>query len=88
MEPHQNFLNQDTNIPKFGNYNIRLLVTSEYGCTDSLVVMNAFSDLKYFIEFPNAFIPNPHGPSGGYYSSKSDESRRYSILCSMYQIIS
>ena len=22
---------------------------------------------------PNAFIPNPQGPSGGFYSSKSDE---------------
>lgn len=59
---------------KFGNYNIRLNVYSEYGCSDSLIVYNAFSDSEYFIEFPNAFIPNPDGPSGGFYSSKSDES--------------
>jgi PKD repeat protein len=56
-----------------GNYNIRLLVSSEYGCSDSLTVTNVFSDSKDRIDFPNAFIPNSQGPSGGYYSSKSDE---------------
>jgi PKD repeat protein len=59
---------------KYGNYNISLKVYSEVGCTDSLVVLNAFSGSAYFIEFPNAFIPNTGGPSGGAYSSKSDES--------------
>jgi PKD repeat protein len=58
---------------KFSNYNVQLVVTSEYGSSDSLIVRNAFSGSEYFIEFPNAFIPNPEGPSGGYYSSKSDE---------------
>jgi PKD repeat protein len=58
---------------KFGNYNVRLVVTSEYGCSDSLIVSNAFSGSAYFIDFPNAFIPNSQGPTGGYYSSKSDE---------------
>ena len=38
-----------------------------------LFVSNAFSGSEYFIDFPNAFIPNAQGPSGGYYSSKSDE---------------
>ena len=59
---------------KFGNYNISLNAYSEYGCSDSLIVLNAFSGSEYYIEFPNAFIPNPNGPSGGFYSSKSDES--------------
>jgi PKD repeat protein len=59
---------------KYANYNISLVVFSDWGCSDSLTVLNAFSDSKYFIEFPNAFIPNSQGPSGGYYSSKSDES--------------
>jgi len=59
---------------KFGNYNVQLVVTSEHGCTDSLLKVNAFSGSAFFIDFPNAFIPNPDGPSGGYYSSKSDES--------------
>ena len=58
---------------KFGNYNVNLVVFSDYGCSDSLIVINAFSGSEYFIEFPNAFIPNSQGPTGGYYSSKSDE---------------
>jgi len=58
---------------KFDKYNVHLVAFSEYGCSDSLIVMNAFAGSGYFIKFPNAFIPNPTGPSGGYYSSKSDE---------------
>jgi PKD repeat protein len=59
---------------KYGNYNVSLKVYTEKGCSDSLVVLNAFSGSAYYIEFPNAFIPNTGGPSGGVYSSKSDES--------------
>jgi len=59
---------------KYGNYNVSLTVYSENGCSDSLMVLNAFSGSAYFIEFPNAFIPNTGGPSGGVYSSVSDES--------------
>ncbi|MBK7709583.1 MAG: PKD domain-containing protein [Bacteroidales bacterium] len=58
---------------KYGNYNVALKVYSDKGCTDSLVVSNAFSGSAYYIEFPNAFIPNTGGPSGGVYSSTSDE---------------
>lgn len=58
---------------KFSNFNIRLVVFSEFGCSDSLTVINAFSGSQYFVTFPNAFIPNLQGPSGGFYSSKSDE---------------
>jgi PKD repeat protein len=58
---------------KYSNYNVRLVASSDIGCSDTLIVMNAFTGSKYFIEFPNAFIPNANGPSGGYYSSKSDE---------------
>jgi hypothetical protein len=58
---------------RFGNYNIRMTAISEYGCMDSIEVVNAFSGSEYFIDFPNAFVPNPGGPSGGAYSSKSDE---------------
>lgn len=58
---------------RFSNYDVRLVVHSEWGCSDSLTVLNAFSGSEYFIEFPNAFIPNVQGPTGGYYSSKSDE---------------
>lgn len=59
---------------KSGDFNIGLVATSEFGCSDTLIVKNALSESGYFIEFPNAFIPNPDGPSNGYYSNKSDES--------------
>jgi len=58
---------------KYAKYNVSLVAISDWGCSDSLTVINAFSDSKYYIEFPNAIIPNSQGPSGGYYSSKSDE---------------
>lgn len=58
---------------KYGQYNVKLTALNEYGCSDSILVLNAFAGSKYFIEFPNAFIPNPDGPSTGLYSSKSDE---------------
>lgn len=58
---------------RYNNYNVKLVVSSEFGCSDSLIVTNAFSGSGYFINFPNAFIPNPDGPSGGFYSNKSDE---------------
>jgi hypothetical protein len=58
---------------KFSNYNVRLVAFSDWGCSDSLTIFNAFSGSDYFIDFPNAFIPNVQGPSGGYYSRKSDE---------------
>jgi PKD repeat protein len=59
---------------KYGIFNVSLIASSDYGCSDSLIVMNAFSGSEYFIDFPNAFIPNSQGPTGGYYSAKSDES--------------
>jgi PKD repeat protein len=58
---------------KYGNYDIRLVAISEKGCRDSIIVSNAFSGTGNFIDFPNAFIPNPNGPSSGYYSPRSDE---------------
>lgn len=58
---------------RFSSYDVRLVVYSDWGCSDSLTVFNAFSRSEYFIDFPNAFIPNIQGPTGGYYSSKSDE---------------
>ncbi len=63
----------DHRYSKYSNYDVSLVAYSESGCSDSLVVRNAFSDSEYFIEFPNAFIPNPGGSTGGLYSSKSDE---------------
>jgi PKD repeat protein len=65
-EPHHSYR-------KFGNYNVRLIAISEFGCSDSLVIYNTFSTSGNYIEFPNAFIPNANGPSGGYFTPKSDE---------------
>lgn len=59
---------------KFDKYIINLTVTSENGCSDKFTYADAFSGSGFFIRMPNAFIPNPQGPSGGIYSSKSDES--------------
>jgi PKD repeat protein len=61
---------------KYDKYNVRLIVWSEYGCSDTAVVKNAFMDSGCYIVFPNAFIPGTDGPVGGYYTSKSDESAR------------
>jgi PKD repeat protein len=70
---HSELFEPQHQYSKYGNYNVGLIVTSEYGCSDSMYVINAFSGSQYFINFPNAFIPNSEGPSGGFYSSKSDE---------------
>lgn len=59
---------------KYGRYDVRLVAFSENGCSDTLIIRNAFSGSDYSISMPNAFIPNPQGPSGGFYSPKSDES--------------
>ena len=59
---------------KPGSYDVMMIASSEYGCADSLIVQNDFNGYNYFVNFPNAFIPNTGGPTGGYYSTKSDES--------------
>jgi PKD repeat protein len=61
---------------KYNSYNVRLIAWSEYGCSDSLLINNAFSGSGCYINFPNAFIPGSDGPVGGYYSTKSDEVAR------------
>jgi PKD repeat protein len=67
------FFEPEHTYSKYSNYNVKLIVWSDWGCSDSLTVVNAFSGSQFFLDFPNAFIPNPQGPTGGYYSSKSDE---------------
>lgn len=66
----------DHKYRKYNSYNVRLIAWSEYGCSDSILVINAFSGSGCFIDFPNAFIPGSDGPVGGYYSTKSDEAAR------------
>lgn len=68
---------------KDGSYNTRLIAVSENGCIDSAVVKYVFSSSGCIIEFPNAFIPNPDGPTGGNYNAKSDEeSHVFHPVCS------
>lgn len=67
----------------YGKFDVRLMVWSEYGCADSLRLVNAFQHSGNFINFPNAFIPNPGGPAGGLYSTKSDEAAQiFHPVCS------
>lgn len=58
---------------KYGTYGVKLTAYSEYGCADSMVIVNAFGDNSCYVKFPNVFIPNEGGPTGGYYSHRSDE---------------
>jgi PKD repeat protein len=56
-----------------GSYTVKLKAISEYGCVDSMVITNAFENNSCYIKFPNAFVPNEGGPTGGYYSARSDQ---------------
>ena len=58
---------------KYGKYNVSLTAISENGCSHTLTVKNAFAGSVNQITFPNAFIPNAGGATGGYYSPTSDE---------------
>ena len=58
---------------KSGSYNISLTVPHEFGCSDTASLVYSSSAGNYRIDFPNAFIPNKNGPTGGFYSPRSDE---------------
>jgi len=73
---YSNSFEPDHKYRIYNNYNIRLIAWSQYGCSDSMLVKNAFSGSGCFIDFPNAFIPGSGGPVGGYYSIRSDEAAR------------
>lgn len=60
----------------YGRYDVTLIAFSEYGCEDSVTIADAFTDTGVFLRFPNAFMPNPGGPTGGYYSQRSDETNQ------------
>ena len=53
---------------KAGEYDVLLVAYSEGGCVDSALVTDAFGGDDCHIVFPNAFRPDPGGPTGGYYN--------------------
>jgi len=55
-----------------GRYDVTLVSYSENGCADSLTINDVFTDKGSFIRFPNAFMPNTGGPTGGYYNQLTD----------------
>lgn len=58
---------------RMGTYDVSLLAYSADGCADSVTVSDIFTDMGMFIRFPNVFVPNTGGPTGGYYNLRSDE---------------
>lgn len=56
-----------------GTYNVRLVAWSAEGCADSVTVSDLFTDRGMYMRFPNAFVPNEGGPTGGYYNTRTDE---------------
>ncbi len=56
-----------------GRYDVKLVAYSGNGCADSVTVNDAFTDQGLYIRFPNAFVPNRGGPTGGYYNQRTDE---------------
>ncbi len=56
--------NPSHNYTTIGFYQIQLIATSQYGCSDTATV-NIITDAD--VVFPNAFTPSNSGPNGGYY---------------------
>jgi len=59
-----------------GKYDIVLVAYSEYGCTDTMVVADVFTDQGMYMKFPNVVVPNKGGPTGGYYNQRTDENNQ------------
>lgn len=58
---------------RIGTYDVRLVAYSAEGCADSVTVSDIFTDMGMYIKFPNVFVPNSGGPTGGYYNIRTDE---------------
>ncbi len=58
---------------RMGTYDVSLVAYSAEGCPDSVTVSDIFTDLGMYIRFPNVFVPNRGGPTGGYYNTRTDE---------------
>ena len=54
---------------EMGEYTVHLEVATEFGCVDTETKISAISvGGKGYLRFPNAFVPNPGGPNGGFYN--------------------
>ena len=52
-----------------GVYDVSLEVSNDFGCKDTFIIREAVTaEVGGEISFPNAFTPNPSGPSGGHYT--------------------
>lgn len=58
---------------RMGRYDVSLVAYSVNGCADSVTVNDLFTDKGMYLRFPNAFVPNRGGPTGGYYNQQTDE---------------
>ena len=59
-----------------GSYDVRLFAYSASGCADSVTVNDVFTDKGLYLRFPSAFVPGTGGPTGGYYSRRTDEANQ------------
>jgi len=59
--------NPSVTYPDTGKYEVSLYIENSYGCTDSIT---KYVRIKPVFEYdiPNAFTPNPNGPSDGSYN--------------------
>ena len=64
-----------------GQYDIILVAYSEGGCVDSALVTDAFGGDDCHIVFPNAFRPDPGGPTGGYYNPNDPSNTVFHPVC-------
>ena len=53
-----------------GTFYVSLVVTNQYGCTNEIITPIVVNP-HYTFQVPNAFTPNPNGPSGGQYDPTS-----------------
>lgn len=66
----------DYRYERAGSYDVTLIAFSEEGCSDSLVIRDAYTDKGMYVRFPNAFVPNSGGPIGGYYNHRTDQANQ------------
>lgn len=65
FQPAHQYINE-------GTYSVMLIANNPQNCPDTFIVVNAVTGIAGGeVDFPNAFTPNPDGPSGGLYDPLS-----------------